>query len=493
MEKEQAMIIGRETEQERLLHAYESDYSRLVIVYGRRRVGKTFLVNETFRGRLFFEHTGEYIANDGTKTAREMLLQELQAFRNSLLRHGLDECPLPADWREAFELLKDLIGAEDLTAEQPTKKVIFLDELSWMETPESDFLSMLSSFWNGWASKRHDILMVVCASSTSWIFKRLLADKGGLYRRQSDVLNIKPFNLRECEEFAEYKHLAMSRKNIIEAYMILGGIPYYWDDFLPMDTVASGVNRMFFGESPTLDNEFEMLFRVAFEQPLPYVKVITALSEKGVGMLREEIIKSSGLSDGGTLSTLLEDLEKAGFIRRYAAFGKAKKDSMYQLIDNFTLFYFKFMKEGTRYSDDFTQIPAKVFDNWAGHAFERVCLLHSEQIKKKLGISGIPTNVCSWQCRKDPENGIEGAQIDLVIDKGSLGVNLCEMRFYKDDYPLSEKDEKDFSRKRNSFRLVTKIKKPIQTILVTTYGIVRNKYAGIVNAVVTADDLFAEI
>lgn len=487
------MIIGRETEQERLLHAYESDYSRLVIVYGRRRVGKTFLVNETFRGRLFFEHTGEYIANDGTKTACEMLSQELHAFRNSLLRHGFDKCPLPADWREAFELLKDLIGAEDVTEEHPTKKVIFLDELSWMETPESDFLSMLSSFWNGWASKRHDLLMVVCASSTSWIFKRLLADKGGLYRRQSDVLNIKPFNLRECEAFAEYKHLAMSRKNIIEAYMILGGIPYYWDEFLPMDTVASGVNRMFFGESPTLDNEFEMLFRVAFEQPRPYVKVITALSEKGVGMLREEIIKTSGLSDGGTLSTLLEDLEKAGFIRRYTAFGKAKKDSMYQLIDNFTLFYFKFMKDGTRYSDDFTQIPAKVFDNWAGHAFERVCLLHSEQIKKKLGIGGIPTNVCSWQCRKDPDKGIEGAQIDLVIDKGSLGVNLCEMRFYEDDYPLSEKDEKDFARRRTSFRSVTKIKKPIQTILVTTYGIVRNKYAGIVNAVVTADDLFAEV
>ena len=488
------MIIGRETEQDRLLHAYESDYSRLVIIYGRRRIGKTFLVNETFRGRMFFEHTGEYISPDkNTKTANEMLEQELRAFQDSLIRQGLNSCPMPAGWREAFELLKDLIGAENLSAEHPSKKVLFLDELSWMETPESDFLSMLSSFWNGWASKRHDILLVVCASSTSWIFKKFLTDKGGLYRRQSDILNIKPFNLRECEAFAESKHLAMSRKNIMEAYMILGGIPYYWDEFLPMDTVASGVNRMFFGDSPTLDNEFEMLYRVAFEQPLPYVKVITALSGKGSGMLREEIIKKSGLGDGGTLSTILEDLEKAGFIRRYTAFGKAKKDSMYQLIDNYTLFYFKFLKDGVRYCDDFSQIPSKIFDNWAGHAFERLCLLHSEQIKKKLGISGIPTHVCSWQCRKDPQNGIDGAQIDLVIDKGSLGVTLCEMRFYEDDYPLSEKDEKDFARRRNSFRAVTKIKKPIQTILVTTYGVVKNKYSAIVNAVVTADDLFAQI
>lgn len=145
-------------------------------------------------------------------------------------------------------------------------------------------------------------------------------------------------------------------------------------------------------------------------------------------MLREEIISACGLSDGGTLSTVLEDLEKSGFIRRYTAFGKAKKDSMFQLIDNFTLFYFKFLKDGIQYCDDFSQIPARVFDNWAGHAFERVCLLHSEQIKKKLGISGIPTSVCSWQCRKDPQNGIEGAQIDLLIDKGNLGVCLCEMR-----------------------------------------------------------------
>lgn len=487
------MVIGREIEQERLMHAYDSEYSRLVIVYGRRRVGKTFLVNETFRGRIFFEHTGEYISESSSMTPGEKLSQELRSFWNSLLRQGLGSCPVPSDWREAFELLKDLIGAEDLSAEHPAKKVLFLDELSWMETPESDFLSMLSSFWNGWASKRHDILLVVCASSTSWIFKEFLSDKGGLYRRQSDVLNIKPFNLRECEKFAESKHLAMTRKNIMEAYMILGGIPYYWDEFLPMDTVASGVSRMFFGDSPTLDNEFEMLYRVAFEQPLPYVKVITALSGKGSGMLREEIIRESGLSDGGTLSTILEDLEKSGFIRRYTAFGKAKKDSMYQLIDNFTLFYFKFLKDGILYSDDFSQIPSRVFDNWAGHAFERICLLHSEQIKKKLGISGIPTRVCSWQCKKDPDNGIEGAQVDLVIDKGSFGVTLCEMRFYEDDYPLSGKDEKDFARRRNSFRAVTRTRNPIQTVLVTTYGVVRNKYAGIVNAVVTADDLFAEI
>ena len=485
------MIIGRETEKQRLQHAYESEFSRLVIVYGRRRVGKTFLVNETFRGKTYFEHTGEYISDKASKTTNEMLKQELNAFHSSLLRFGLKGSPVPMDWREAFEQLKDLIGPEDLSATSSTKKVLFLDELSWMDTPDSNFLSMLSSFWNGWASKRHDILLVVCASSTSWIFKKFLSDKGGLYRRQSDILHVKQFNLRECEEFAAHKHLSMTRKNIMEAYMILGGIPYYWDEFLPMDTVASGINRMFFGESPTLDNEFEMLYRVAFDQPLPYVKVITALSGKGCGMLREEIISTCGLSDGGTLSTILEDLEKSGFIRRYTAFGKAKKDSMFQLIDNFTLFYFKFLKDGIQYCDDFSQIPARIFDNWAGHAFERVCLLHSEQIKKKLGISGIPTNVCSWQCRKDPQNGIEGAQIDLLIDKGNLGVCLCEMRFYEDDYPLSEKDEKDFARRRNSFRAVTKTKKSIQTVLVTTYGIVKNKYAGIVNAVVTADDLFA--
>lgn len=487
------MIIGRELEQERLLHAYESEYSRLVIIYGRRRVGKTFLVNEVFRGKSFFEHTGEYIADKDKKSSSDMLAQELLSFQNALLRHGFKDCPIPKDWREAFERLKDFIGPENLSAEHPSKKVLFLDELSWMDTPDSDFLAMLSAFWNGWASRRHDILLIVCASSTSWIFKRFLADKGGLFRRQSDVLNIKQFNLRECEEFAASRHLAMTRKNIMEAYMILGGIPYYWDEFLPMDTVASGVNRMFFGDSPTLDNEFQMLYRVAFEQPLPYVKVITALSEKGSGMLREEIIKTSGLSDGGTLSTILEDLEKSGFIRRFTAFGKAKKDSMYQLVDNFTLFYFKFLKDGIQYCDDFSQIPAKVLDNWAGHAFERICLLHSEHIKKKLGINGIPTHVCSWQCKKDPQNGVEGAQVDLVIDKGSFGVVLCEMRFYEDDYALSEKDEKDFARRRNSFRLVTKIKKPIQTVLVTTYGVVKNKYAGIVNAVVTADDLFAQI
>lgn len=486
------MIIGRETERQRLLRAYESDHSRMVIIYGRRRVGKTFLVEETFRGKIFFDHTGEYIENKEKKTKEEMLLQELDSFRNSLSRQGLNDCPLLKDWREAFERLKDLIGPEDQTDPHPQKKILFLDELSWIDTPGSNIIPLLSSFWNGWASKRHDILLVICASSTSWIFNKILGDKGGFYRRQSDVLNIKQFNLHECEEFAQYKHLSMTRKNILEAYMILGGIPYYWDEFLPMDTVASGVNRMFFGDTPTLENEFEMLYRVAFERPLPYMQVITALSGTGRGMLREEIIKETNLGDGGTLTIILEDLEKSGYIRKYTSFGKKKKDALYQLIDNFTLFYFKFLKDGIVYSDDFTQLPVRIFDNWSGHAFERVCLLHTDQIKKKLGINGIPTNVCSWQCKRDEENGIEGAQIDLVIDKVGVGVNLCEMRFYDDDYPLSAKDEKDFARRRNSFRTITKTKKPIQITLVTTYGVVKNKYAGIVNSVVTADDLFAD-
>ena len=215
--RKNVMIIGRKTEQERLLHAYDSEYSRLVIVYGRRRVGKTFLINETFRGKTFFEHTGEYISDKAEKKAEEMLRQELCAFHNSLLRSGLKDARQPEDWREAFEQLKDLIGPEDLATNRPAKKVIFLDELSWMETPGADFLAILSSFWNGWGAKRHDLLLIVCASSTSWIFEKLLADKGGLYRRQSDILHIRQFSLRECEEFAAYKHLSMTRKNIIEA------------------------------------------------------------------------------------------------------------------------------------------------------------------------------------------------------------------------------------------------------------------------------------
>lgn len=467
------MIIGRAKEQRTLLELVEKEESQFCVVYGRRRVGKTYLVRETFHYNFTFQHTG---------VARGTYREQLSAFRDSLRRAGMTNCAMPKNWFEAFDLLKQL-----LSSAPEGKKVLFIDELPWMDTPKANMIGALENFWNGWATSREekDIVLIVCGSATSWITKKLLRDKGGLRGRLTERIKIAPFTLSECEQYAQMGGLTLGRKDILELYMILGGIPYYWSFLRRGLSVAQNVDDLFFAEDAQLKDEFQALYHTLFKRPENYVKVIEALTKRKAGLTREELLRGTKLIDGGAFTQVLEDLEECGFIRRYVAYGKEQQGAVFQLMDNYTLFYYHCIRKNAFGDDNYwshTYLGSE-HNAWKGLAFERVCLQHVTQIKRALGVDGIVSYVCSWRDDK--------AQIDLLIARGDNVINICEMKFYGDVYTLDKDATENLRRKMTAFREMTGTRCALHLTMVTTFGVARNVYWNEVQSEVTMDDLFA--
>ena len=471
------MLVGREQEQEMLRKAYEADLSQFVAVYGRRRVGKTFLVRECFRNKFVFQHSG--VAKANTKL-------QLRYFKESLLKSGLLKARLPKDWIEAFSMLEQLI--EQSSAE---KKVVFIDEIPWMDTPRSNFITALEYFWNSFASARNDVLLIVCGSATSWIINKVLKNHGGLHNRVNLRISLQPFTLHECELYAKSMGMRATRYELLEYYMIMGGVAFYWSLLDKGKSVAQNVDNLFFSRTGLLHNEFHELYDSLFNNPKSYIKVIETLGTIKVGMPRAELLDNLKLSSGANITRILEDLEECGFIRKYLTFGKKRNDAIYQLIDNFTLFYFKFMKDNKGNDKNFWSHSylSPVRYAWVGLAFERVCMQHINQIKYKLGISGVLTNVSSWSVKTDSIYG-QGAQIDLLIERADNVVNICEIKFSQDKYVISQDYSQNLAHKIERFLQTTKTKKTLHLTMITVHGLAHNEYWGMVQSEVIADDLF---
>lgn len=471
------MLIGREKQQKLLLSLLESTESEFVAIYGRRRVGKTYLIRETYANQITFQHTG--LQNVNRKG-------QLKEFGRSLQMAGMAKVPRLSDWSDAFFAL-----GQFLQSRPEEKKVVFIDELPWMDTPKSNLVAALDHFWNGWATTRKDIILVICGSATSWIISKIVKNYGGLHNRLTCLIPLKPFSLRECEQFAIANNLGMSRRNVLDTYMILGGVPYYWKFLQREYSWAQNIDALFFQESSPLQNEFNALYASLFRNPQPYIEIIRALGTRKVGMTRSEIILATKLNIGGQLTTILEELEQCDFIRSFRALGKNKKEMTYQLIDNFTLFYFKFMANYNRTSAYWSQkINQPLFNIWSGFAYERVCMQHIEQIKQAIGISGIASSVFSWQYT--PKNGNEkGTQIDMLIDREDRTINLCEIKYNQGEYEITEAYDKVLREKLSIFQQVTKTKKGVSLLMITSYGLKRNQWANNIHIQLTMDDLFA--
>lgn len=472
------MLIGREKEKKLLLSTLEKDESTFIAVYGRRRVGKTYMIREVLGEDFVFQHTGYY---GGTTK------DQLFAFSASLKDAGLQNYILPANWLEAFELLKDLIRSSN-----QNKKVIFIDELSWMDSGHSDLMIALEGFWNGWASARKDIVLIVCGSATSWMLNKVIHNKGGLYNRLSFQIHLQPFCLKECEDYAKALGIVMNRHQLLECYMIMGGIPYYWSLLDKGLSLSQNIDKIFFSSNAPLRNEFRYLYASIFKNPEKYITIITALSRASHGMDRATLLEKTGIINSGAVTRQLEELEVCGFIQKSQHYGRISRNSVYRLTDNYTLFYFKFLEKNPNDEHFWTnQLNMSARNVWCGLAFERVCMSHVNQIKKALGISGVLTNVYTWECKADPERGLNGSQIDMLIDRKDQVVNLCEMKFSTQEYTITAKVDEELRKKRNDFIAEGKIRSAIHITLVTTYGLKNNSYAGNVQSVVTADDLFA--
>lgn len=470
-------MIGRSKEIAIFENAVRDDRSHFIAVYGRRRIGKTFLIREAFKYRFTFQHAG---LSDGS------LKEQLATFEDSLKDSGESVPHHLKNWLEAFEALKDLIRNSS-----EKKKIIFIDELSWMDTQNSRLLTALEHFWNGWASARTDIVLIVCASATSWMLSKVVHNKGGLYNRLTEQIHLGAFSLSECEEYVRDANIAFNRSQILQYYMVFGGVPYYWTFLQKGLSLPQNVDHALFVQDAPLKDEFKYLYASIFKNPTVHLKIIKALAQKKVGMTREELIAATKLTNSGDLTAKLNELESCGFIRKYNAYGMKRKNAIYQLIDCFTLFYYRFLADGPTDEHFFTnQVNTPAINIWMGLAFERICFMHIDKIKQKLGISGVYTDINSWYCKADPDKGISGSQIDLLIVRNDRVINLCEMKYANSEFTVTEKVDRSIRQKIQDLTLLTNTKYAIYPTLITSYGVVENSYSGNLQAVITMDDLF---
>lgn len=470
-------IVGREAERKLLQRYQESEKSELVALYGRRRVGKTYLIRCTFRDEFDFSFTGMY------ETSKSL---QLRRFAKQL---GVDETP--KDWFEAFDLLRDhLIALKKKTV------TVFLDELPWMDTRNSHFLEAFSMFWNTWPMGTSLLKLYVCGSSTSWMLNKFIGDKGGLYGRTSRTIYLRPFTLRETGQYlTTVKNFTLTHRQILDIYMIMGGIPYYLDMLDPELSVNRNIDELFFASNAPLRAEYEFLFRSLFSNSDRYRKVVEILSQKLKGMTRKEILETLK-SDGGSLSKVLEDLSACDFIRSYSAIGKKNKSCIYQLTDLFCLFHIRFVTNEREQDEHYwTNLPEGMKNAWSGYAFEQVCLHHIPQIKNKLGISGVFSNVFSWNSgpfTDDDGTKWNGGQIDLLIDRRDDVINICEIKYSSEQYVITKDYEHHMMDRISLFRHCTHTRKSLVNTFITTYGVKKNIHSTSIQKEVTMDDLFKD-
>jgi hypothetical protein len=396
------------------------------------------------------------------------------------------EVPFPKDWFWAFQHLSNYL--ETLP---PGQKVIFLDELPWFDTPQSGFISALEHFWNSWASARRDILLIVCGSAASWMLHNLINNRGGLHNRVTHRIRLEPFTLAECAAYFTQKSAAYGHYQLVQLYMVTGGIPFYLEQVDPGKSIPQNINDLGFLPDGFLRTEFDNLYASLYRNADRHVAVVEALAQKSKGMGREELLQKAKLSKGGSATKILNELEESGFIRKYPAYDKREKNAVFQLADFYSLFYLRFIRNTSSldHQNWISGLDSPEYRSWSGYAFEQVCLAHIDQIKQALGIAGVQTATSAWTGEKDGQK----AQIDLVIDRRDQVVNLCEMKFSIQPFTIDKAYSNVLRNKIGLFKTITATNKAIFLTMITTFGLNRNEYSmSLVQNELTMEVLFRD-
>ncbi len=484
------MIIGRKQEIRKLNELYSSKKAELIAVYGRRRVGKTFLIDEVFEGKITFQHSGlssveaEQSENyDGKSRMKD----QLKHFCRSLQKAGLKNVKVPDSWLDAFYLLEDLLEEKD---DKKNRMLVFIDEIQWLDTPKSGFMTGFEAFWNGWACHNKNVMVIVCGSSSSWVLDKLINNHGGLYDRVTCQMQLLPFSLKECEEYYKSRNFIISRYDIVQSYMMLGGIPYYLEYLSREKSFAQNVEAVFFEEKAPLKDEFDRLFNSLFVNPDVMKNIIMTLNKKAAGFTRQDLLKNTGLNDSGEFSKLLKALISGGFIIKYISFGSGKRDELYKLIDPFCIFYLKFVKDNLGKKIKWTNLEStNQVTVWRGLAFENVCFNHTKQIKTALGIANVSTEESLWSKHGSEED--KGTQIDLIIKRKDNVINMCEVKFLSNLFAVNKEYHFVLDDRTKLLSSIIPKKAAVHNTLITTYGLKHNEYFGDFISVVLMDDLFA--
>lgn len=474
-------VIGRVEERNEIRMIEKSGEPELVAVYGRRRVGKTFLIRNAFSSELCFEFSGIHHAN---------LHQQLENFSIALSSYIGNNLSLakPTSWLGAFEMLKSYL--EPLL--RTDRRVVFMDEFPWIDTPKSGFLSAFEHFWNTWASRQPNLVVVICGSAASWMLSKIINNRGGLHNRVTKRIRLLPFTVRETEEFLVSRNIRLDRFQLLQLYMVMGGIPQYLKDVVIGESAAQTIDRLCFTKDGILNDEFIRLYHSLFDKAENHIDIVRVLATKGKGMTRTEIMSAVKLTSGGNVTKLLNELTESGFITPYLPFGKVIKSSLYKLTDEYSLFYLKFI-EGGRASGHGTWLKSmtgRSWSSWSGYAFEAICMKHIDQLKKAIGIAAVYAEVSVWQHKPNTKDD-KGAQIDLLIDRNDFCINVCEMKFSEHTFEISKAYAAALADKLITFKASTKTKKTLFLTMMTIFGVKNaDKYPGLVQQQVTMDALF---
>lgn len=474
------ILQQRQDEQKELETLYQSNEAEFIAIYGRRRVGKTFLVNQYFQGRgLYFEITGIHKAS---------LNQQLDNFATvyaDIFCRGKKKDRFNS-WFEAFTALRRQIEI----VPQQEKVVLFFDELPWFATPKSEFLPVLEHCWNRYLSRMPNVLLIVCGSAASWMIDNIINNKGGFHGRLSKKIRLLPFSLSETENFLKTRQIDLPRKDILEIYMAMGGVAKYLTQIRPGRSAAQVINDTCFSKNGYLFGEFENLYRSLFDNHEQHMEIVRQLAKKKKGLNRSDLLGKTGLSSGGSSSKVLRELESSGFIVKIPQYPNKKSNWIYRLNDEYSLFYLDWIESAPDMSlqgiDEnywLKQRTSRRWSTWTGYVFEDLCLKHIDKIKNALGISGVGTISSTWQNRD--------AQIDLVIERADNCINLCEIKFCNDEFIIDKNYADKLEQKKKHFQQATKTKKALFTTIITPFGVKSNQhYLRVVQNQLTIDDLF---
>jgi AAA+ ATPase superfamily predicted ATPase len=482
-------VLGREKEKEVLKEVLDSKEAEFVAIYGRRRVGKTHLI------RQFFSEKGVYLEASGAKD--KPLKKQIENFMKAVSKTFFKDISLgtPLNWDAAFDILtKELKGLS-----KSKKIIVFLDELPWMATKRSGLLQSLDYYWNLHWSKLSNLVLIVCGSAASWMLEKLIYSKGGLHKRITRKMLLEPYKLKETEQFLKKRGFRMNQKQILDLYMAIGGIPFYLRGLRKGLSAAQNINALCFEKNGLLYDEFKNLFESLFDKADVNLTIVREIVKHGNKISREELIRATGISSGGTLNKRLKELEAAGFIQSFLPFERTKRGHFYRVNDEFSLFHLKWIEpfieakavdHESAYWQNIVKTPA--VSSWAGLAYEAICLKHIAQVRKALGLEKVTCKTGSWQFSPQKGSKEEGVQIDLLFDRQDGAVTICEIKYSEKPFVIDKTYAKKLMLKMDTFELRFKTTKQIILALVTTMGLKSSVWSKeIVDKEVILKDLFA--
>lgn len=468
-------FIGRKYELNILQESLQNSSSELIAIYGRRRVGKTFLVREFFKKHLAFEVSGLYNGN---------MNDQIRNFTHEI--HKKDRAlksETPTDWLASFSLLETYLNK----LKKPGKKVIFIDEFPWMATARSKFLMAFENFWNHYCTKRKDLIVVICGSAASYMIQKIIKNKGGLHNRITRQIRLLPFTLGETQQFLKSRGIDYTLYDITQIYMTMGGVPHYLEKLRKGASVAQNIDHLCFEKDGTLRNEFDQLYASLFDDSEKHLTLIKTLANSNKGITRLELARKSGIASGGDLSLKLEELIESGFISEYPYYGNKKQLALYRLSDEYSKFYLKFIQNNRNSGSGTWQklYKGSSYISWAGFSFETLCLKHIIQIKRTLRIDAIFSTNSSWFN--------DFAQIDLLINRDDNIMNQCEIKFYNAPFTIDKQYYLNLKNKTAALQHATQTRKNIFITMITTFGLNENKYSHeLVQNSIRLEDLFKD-